>query len=215
MHYHPLPYHWSKMAKLIKAQPGFNEWRYFHRARKYARTLILMDRIGDYKESFKNRIRSEVEELFIHYSNLCYAAFPDAEHDIKMHRNNVKYLQFVRQYKFKVGTIIKIIAAHGCCARDYGVGESVRVTEIVNAHGNCQGVPHIRVQRVRDGYVQTSPVGMQSDREVSIYDASHFIVFPKGLYWHDSAREKREFDREIEEMRLDILDDCSLQELDH
>jgi hypothetical protein len=182
----------------VAAQPGFNRWSYYHKARKLKRQ---MDRRWWQQPTDQDFDKADtLTERYNHYIDLCwdrnststYAA--DAASDRKAYRNNHRYRTWAKKHKFFVGKIIKLTKELECyswIAGDYGAGEKLRVIEVIPGSGNGFGFPHIRVERARDGLRLTSPVGPGDERETRVYDAAWFVVPKKGLYPQLSAGEER------------------------
>jgi len=185
-------YFFDSVIRKILAQPGFNRWTYFHKARRYN---ALYERMCN-REGFPTGTVTpySLRRLRDHYIDLCWMPgsqireADDVAHDLEVHRHNHKYLRWASQFKFEVGTVITITKDHSSYAKEYGVGEQVIVTEIVTPYGNSQGFPHIKVARVRDGYRKT--YSLDGDRD-AVYDAAHFAIHSDKHWWRDTASESR------------------------
>ena len=164
------------VSKKILQQPGFNRWSYYHKARKYARILERMSLLGAIEDT-GHRSPYAIESLMEHYVDLCWdrdstlMLASDARYDRAVHHNNTKYLRWASTHKWYVGKIIKITEQHSHVAKEYGVGEEVRVTKIVSALGNRQGFPRIMVERVRDGFTKCRNTGDSGTPRAATYDA--------------------------------------------
>lgn len=194
-------YHWNPVSDRLKSQPEFNKWSQYHRARKYARILARMKRFDMPQEISKGRNIGEITALQDYYINLCWDRdsytkrlwAEDAPENIKVYRNNRRYKEWAKKFKFKVGMVIDITENHGYSAvKEFGVGEQVRVIAIMGS-GNGHGFPRIQVERVRDGKRPT-----RLDGKVSEYDAAHFVVRPMGMQWMQTAQERRDYEYEVE-----------------
>ena len=192
---------WVVIERRILEQPGFNRWTYFHKARKIERRMRSLNRNDP--DGIEWELLKSFSDMRAHYIDLCWHKdcksryAEDSQHDLQVYRNNARYKKWARKHKFYVGKIIKITEKHSATAREYGVNEEVRVIEIYSRVGNGCGFPHIRVERVRDGYRETRPIGFHDEREVAVYDAAWFVIPKEGLRWNWTMSEKRDHEEEL------------------